>query len=323
MPLTAGQLDKIAKLSAIFLPYATSRRERAIKNGGRFAHYTSADAALKIISSKSIWMRNATCMSDFREVQYGFQLLRGYVEGNRTKFDSALDSCFTGVAAEALKLFDGWWQSIQLQSYITSISEHDASEDLHGRLSMWRAFGGSTARVALIMKAPLALGVNANLGAMLSPVAYFDGDNVTRELDSILGNVRANQEFLKGGDRQVVVNSVFMMLATAVVSRKHEGFHEEREWRVIHFPKVFPSPHIPSSIEVIGGVPQLVYKIPFKDNPEAELSGLEPRELLDRVIIGPTQFPWAMYEAFVAALESAGIPDAASRVRVSEIPVRT
>jgi hypothetical protein len=323
MPLTADQLEKIAKLSAIFLPYATSCRERAIKNGGRFAHYTSADAALKIISSKSIWMRNATCMSDFREVQHGFQLLRRYLERNQAKFDGALDACFTGVAAESLKAFDGWWQSIQLQSYITSISEHGASEDLHGRLSMWRAFGGSTERVALIMKTPLALGVNVNLGAMLSPVAYFNGDDVTHELDSILDNVRDNQEFLRNGDRRVVVDSVFMMLATAVVSLKHEGFHEEREWRVIHFPKMFPSPHISSSIEVIGGVPQLVYKIPFKDNSEAELSGLEPRDLFDRVIIGPTQFPWAMYEAFVTALESAGVPDAASRVRVSEIPVRT
>jgi hypothetical protein len=323
MPLTADQLDKIVKLSAIFLPYATSRRERAIKSGGRFAHYTSADAALKIITSKCIWMRNATCMSDFREVQYGFQLLRQYLEGSRAKFDGALDACFTGVAAEALKIFDGWWQSIQLQSYITSISEHDASEDLHGRLSMWRAFGGSTARVALIMNVPLALGINANLGAMLSPVAYFNSDSVARELDSILENVRVNQEFLRGTDRQGGVNSVFMTLATAVVSLKHEGFHEEREWRVIHFPKILPSPYIPSSIEVVGGVPQIIYKISFKDNPEAELSGLEPSELLDRVIIGPTQFPWAMYEAFVAALESAGIADAGSRVHVSQIPVRT
>jgi hypothetical protein len=32
------------------------------------------------------------------------------------------------------------------------------------------------------------------------------------------------------------------------------------------------------------------------------ISGLSPCDLLDRIIIGPTQFAWAMYEAFVAAV---------------------
>jgi hypothetical protein len=263
-----------------------SRRDRMIKNGGRFAHYTSADAALKIITSKSIWMRNTTCMSDYREVQHGYQALRQYLERNRAKFDGALDACWSGVAAEALGLFDRWWQSIQLQTYITSISEHDASEDLHGRLSMWRAFGGaSTARVAIIIKVPLALGVNANLGAMLSPVAYFNSDSVTRELDGILDNVCANQPFVSSIERQQILATVFMMLMAAVVSLKHEGFHEEREWRVIHSPKIYPSPHILSSVEVIGGVPQLVYKIPFKNVAEAELQDCNSTNCLTGLLL--------------------------------------
>jgi hypothetical protein len=121
----------------------------------------------------------------------------------------------------------------------------------------------------------------------------------------------------------VAEDSVFLLLVTAVVSLKHEGIHEEREWRVIYSPKRSPSPHFESSIEVFGGVPQQIYKIPFRNDPGAGISGLEPNEILDRIIIGPTQFPWAMYEAFVAALAGAGIKDAASRVFVSQIPVRT
>jgi hypothetical protein len=323
MPLTAEQLDQIAKISAIFFPYATCRREAIIKVGGRFAHYTSAESALKIITSKSIWMRNATCMTDFREVNHGHEVLLRYFGKNKAKFVTTLDACCAGIGTEVLNFFDGWWQSIQLETYITSVSEHDAREDLHGRLSMWRAFGGSSARVAIVIKIPLTLGNNANLHAMLSPVEYLSEEDVERELDAVLNNIRINERYLSALDREVLRNSAFMMLAMAVVSLKHEGFHEEREWRVIHFPKMYPSPFIQSSVEVIGGVPQRIYKINFKNDAQAEITDLEPSEIIDRVIIGPTQFPWAMYGAFVSALDGAGIPDAGNRVRVSEIPVRT
>jgi hypothetical protein len=45
--------------------------------------------------------------------------------------------------------------------------------------------------------------------------------------------------------------------------------------------------------------------------------------MLDRVIIGPSQFPIAMYDAFVEELDNAGVKDPSSRVVASQIPVRT
>jgi hypothetical protein len=73
----------------------------------------------------------------------------------------------------------------------------------------------------------------------------------------------------------------------------------------------------------VNGIPQIVYKIPLENNSGAGIVGLSLTELLDRVIIGPTQFPWVTYEAFVAALDAAGVKDAGSRVFVSSIPIRT
>jgi hypothetical protein len=73
----------------------------------------------------------------------------------------------------------------------------------------------------------------------------------------------------------------------------------------------------------VSGIPQLVYKIPLENNSAAGISGLALADILDRIIIGPSQFPWAMYEAFVAALDEAGVKDAANRVFASQIPVRT
>lgn len=49
----------------------------------------------------------------------------------------------------------------------------------------------------------------------------------------------------------------------------------------------------------------------------------EIAELIDRVIIGPSNYPIPIGEAFVAALQEAGMKDAATRVFASNIPLRT
>ena len=103
---------------------------------------------------------------------------------------------------------------------------------------------------------------------------------------------------------------------------KHPGFHEEKEWRVIHSPTQEPSERVLCHTEVIGGVPQPVYKIPLRNFPDEGLEGVEVPELLDRIIIGPTEYPWAVYQAFKQVLTAAGVPDAGKKIIVSDIPLR-
>jgi hypothetical protein len=189
---------------------------------------------------------------------------------------------------------------------------------------MWRAFGNSTARVAIVIKLDLELGKNLSLGAEPSPVAYFTDQELAYELNTVIANIRNNQEFLRSIDRSWLLATVHTMLTSAMVCLKHEGFDEEREWRVIHSPaRHSPTDHIRSSIEVVAGVPQRIYKISLRSDAEADLTGLNPDELIDRIIIGPTQYPFAMYEAFVSALADAGAANAGNRVFISQIPVRT
>ena len=78
MTLTPEELELAEKLGRIFMPYAGRRRLAAIEEKRRFVHYTSAAAALAIIKSKRLWMRNTTCMSDYREVQHGFAILNSF-----------------------------------------------------------------------------------------------------------------------------------------------------------------------------------------------------------------------------------------------------
>jgi hypothetical protein len=175
--LTPKELELAEKLGGILMPYAGRLRSAAIARRGRFVHYTSAVAALEIIKTKRLWMRSTTCMSDYREVQHGFDTLNKFFNdpAGKSAFSEALNQCANGVAEEAIVLFNQWWTDIQFQTYISSISEHDDSEDLHGRLSMWRAFGRTVARVALVLTAPLTSGVSAPPQHPFQPCGLFHG----------------------------------------------------------------------------------------------------------------------------------------------------
>lgn len=91
---------------------------------------------------------------------------------------------------------------------------------------------------------------------------------------------------------------------------KHPGYVEEKEYRVVHCPRLHPSTRLIKAVEIIGGAPQIVYKIPLQNIPDEGLTGVELPELLDRLIIGPTQHHMATYQAFVDLLNDAGVPDA-------------
>ena len=312
--MTALTSEQVQRLETIFMPHATKKRAALYDNGARdyarFVHYTSAEAALRIIESKRIWLRNTTCMSDYREVQHGFDLLNKYFTNDekRNRFFEVFDNCASNAGMEAVTLFNQWWNDLRFNTYIASISEHDDREDLHGRLSTWRAFGsGNAARVAMVLKVPNFSTGQAGLNVIFSPVAYLSEDEVHGEIDNVIQHITKHCEFLRTVDRSLVVGTVFAMLVAGVVCLKHEGFHEEREWRVIYAPRRTPSPLMESATEIVNGVPQIVYKIPLDAAVSDTLSDLDLACLLDRLIIGPSPYPWAMYEAFVAALAKSGI----------------
>lgn len=317
------------RLEGILMPTSRKQRDDFYRhNGGRFVHYTPAEAALNIINSKRIWMRNAMCMSDYREINHGYELFQGFLgdKANANRFIAALDACAPGVANEAIGLFDQWWGNIQTDTYIASISEHDEKEDMHGRLSMWRAYGGNSARVAIVFRVPWYTGAAKELSISLNPVAYLDQTELHNELATVISNVEKNVDFLKTIDRDELRGYIFTLFMVGVTGLKHEGFREEREWRVLYSPKLNPSPLIESSLETIGGVPQTIHKLPLDktiSTSSAALAELDFAKIFDRLIIGPSPYPYAQYEAFVSALGKAGVENAEERVFVSGIPIRT
>jgi Protein of unknown function (DUF2971) len=319
------------KLEEIFLPQAARLRSKLFMAGQasgpvRFVHYTSAEAALNIIKTKRVWMRNATCMTDYREVQHGYDILFRFfsVAEKRDAFLKALDAPVPGAATEAIKLFDGWWNTIRFNTYIAAISEHDGSEDFHGRLSMWRAYGGRSARVAIVFSLPYDSNGPKALKILFNPIMYADEMGAHGFFEEAIQNINANHDYLKNVPRELVVSWAFTMLLVNVTCLKHPGFKEEREWRAVYCPKFSASPGLmKNSIQSVGGIPQTVYELPLDGKMDPVLEDIDFCKLFDRLIIGPSQYSFALAEAFHAALLEAGVPDAGQHVFISEIPIRT
>jgi hypothetical protein len=92
--------------------------------------------------------------------------------------------------------------------------------------------------------------------------------------------------------------------------------------REIAYPFLYLSRRDKSSTEVVAGVPQVVYKIPFDGSASPMIADLDFGQACDRLIVGPTPYPWPIYGAFVEALKASGVANAGERVFVSDIPIR-
>ena len=321
-PLDVRDKDVHALVGRVFLPYNQARTQQAIANGGRFAYYTTASTALSILSKRRIWLRNAGVMNDFSEISHGLACLDAARKGPAGAIiDNAVDRHFSGLSAEIADTFDALRPLLYLDTYMTCVSEHRASEDARGRLSMWRAYGGRHG-VALVFNGAPMFGTSTAIGAFSSPVFYGDPAAFATEFASAAAHIDRSIDQIVHLGRDLVKSAMVQMFRFAALCTKHPGFQEELEWRVIASPSSYNTPRLISAVEVVNGTPQLVIQIELANSLQDGLVGMEPGELIDRVIIGPSQFPWATARAFHQVLAEAGVPDPVERTVVSDIPLR-
>ena len=189
------------------------------------------------------------------EANFGHQQLVRLFQNQelKTAFIEALAPYGDDMGNRVLKHFDEWWKNIQFNTYITSISEHDQSENVYGRLSMWRAYGGNSAKAALVLRMPLAPGQVAGLRLLFSPVEYLAFDEIVQEFRDALQSIQNNAAVLAKIKPELVFNMAFFMLVLAALCLKHKGFSEEKEWRAIYLPHALPSDSVERNVEVAGG----------------------------------------------------------------------
>ncbi len=320
------EAEAYKKLASVCMPHAVTRLQEIKSKGTKFAHYTSAYAALQIIEKQTVWMRNALLMNDFSEVQHGQACLANswHDEQLGGKLKAVLDRLQPGLSNALADTFDNLNFDRQANSYLISISEHGSAvlnEEKYGRLSMWRAYGGNTNVAFVFNNTPFISESNA-LMAFTSPVLYCDETEFPTHFSEVVNNLEENFELLEAVGPNAVLQTIASAFHFAALSTKHPGFAEEKEWRVIHSPTIHSSPRIGCDIETINGAPQLVYKLKMEDYPSEGFVGATLPDLLEEIIIGPTQSPLPVQEAFVAKLTQAGVKDAWDKVRISDIPLR-
>ena len=306
----------------LLFPETHEKMESIKRDSKRFVHYTNAEAASQIIKNGRFWLRDATCMNDTREVQHGIDcLIRSYNGPEGQAFQNACETIHPGSPQLIANIFNKIIPNARSGTYIACFSEHEDTEDTIGRLSMWRAYGSATASVALVLKNEPFFNEESITGAYTSNVSYIDEVNFEKQIADRTKTLLNNSSSFKSLTLQEFAVSIVNMFYFAVFSSKHPGFQEEREWRVIYSPSLKISEHILETTESVRGVPQVVQHLELKKyNDNLDLS---IPKILDRVIIGPTQYPEAQKRAFVKLLESVGAENAAEKVYVTSIPLRT
>lgn len=314
------ELDEDSKkLWSIFHPRSEERVKEVNDKKTRFVHYTRGATAVSILQNKRLWMRNTTCMNDYSEVRHGLESLLQALESTSggNAFKIALHGIFPGFIEPFLKYFNAPAFFAAHDTYILCLSEHDDGEDETGRLSMWRAYAAD-AGVAIVIKND-AFKLSPDLFGVFTTHVEYGGMLVCgAELERIAQKITENSAFILALGQVKISEWVTRMFVYAAIALKHPAFKEEREWRAVHLPWYNPSNVLETEIVTISGVPQRIYKIPIDRVPQTRIPNL-----IDRIIIGPTQYPVAVRDAFVRLLKSDGVLNPDSKVICSYIPLRT
>ena len=314
-------------LYSLFLPHDFEAMRRLEADGGapelRLVHYTTTEAAVSILKSEKVWMRNAALMNDFREIQHGIECFEAACNaGAGSRLGDLLNEVHEGIAAEINHALRNWADQIRKETYLISLSEHEPAEDNTGKLSMWRAYGSGRG-VALVLNTTAFRSESEALGAYTSKVFYADAEIFTAYFDALVTQLEANVAALRALSRQGVLDWMYVFYRATLLSTKHPGFAEEKEWRVLFSPIEPSRGRIVKSSEIIGGIFQKIYVLPLIDFPEENHIGAALPGLLNRLIIGPTSYPFSIYQAFVDLLQEKGIDGAEGKVYASNIPLRS
>lgn len=309
--------------SPLFFPEANQAADEFDRNDSLLAYYTTAETALKILKNKELWMRNVRVMNDPQEVEHGLRCLQiAYESAEGQKLKAALDQAHPGISDEIEAQYNKWRLHFQFDSYIACFSTHTAVDDAYGRLSMWRAYGGSSG-VAFILNPGVLLRPSSALAAYSSPVAYLDMEMTRQKIGLLAESIAAESAMLRTMPREELKTNMFNVFRYAALSIKHPAFAEEREWRVVATPELQRSPAVKYEQECLAGTPQRVLKIQLADIPEQGLIGLDPDSFIQRILIGPSEHPVMVAQAIIDAARSAGISNPDRRVHHTNIPLRT
>ncbi|MFN3876819.1 MAG: DUF2971 domain-containing protein [Brevundimonas sp.] len=306
------------ELFEIFHQRAALRIAQARNQGQRFAYYTNGATAKDILANSEIWLRSPSCMNDFSEVRHGYDMfIRNWSSPKGIGLRATLQTIHPGTADRLFNhITSNSLRQLFAETFIACVSEHDAKDDEHGRLSMWRAYAAQTG-IAMVFSGEIFAVEDDGFGAYYSPVEYMSEIEFSDEFEKLANRLLANVDELKRLSPDDFFTCIYHAALMAMLCVKHPGFREEREWRIF---SIDPTNLglLTRSIEVVGGVPQPVLKLPMV----TQAQGRSALDKLERLLIGPTQYPVAVRSAMLELLTQKGVNNPSAVVHLTGIPLR-
>ncbi|MCK0068211.1 DUF2971 domain-containing protein [Kordiimonas laminariae] len=309
----------------VFFPKYKSKLPFFEKNEVKLAHYTSAGTAYEIIKNEEIWLRNTNYMNDHDEVNHGLKCLHNILSSTEVLnfFKDTLNSISPGIFNETTQRFDRMAPYLNQETYISCFSEHDpVSENDLGRLSMWRAYGGNSG-VSIIFNTGPFFSESNSTKALSFLVDYEKTSSLKGHLLQTLHRLQEEREYFSSIPKERLIDTILMYLLSFPLAIKHPGFQEEKELRIVYNPAVLVSDKLIADTVTLDDIPQKIYKIPLKDYPEEGFIGATPKDIINRIIIGPSHHATSLKKTFIELLQNKGVENAETKVVCSDIPLRT
>lgn len=281
------------------------------------AHYTSIGVLEKIMKSGEIWFSNPLFTNDLEEVRFG--VLEGLRLFNAN--DAVNNACQTPERASVLRhAFNHFYAQFDAEhafdTYVFCLSEHDP-ENTDGLLSMWRGYGGQGNGAALVFNTGFITAPNDNSPLIITRVHYASAEGRKKWLDERITQWAGILEKAVLPDDKLYL-AVIRFFA---LKSKHDGFKEEREWRVIYLPK-----HDRETKKFIfdylmttrGVEPKLRFKIePLDPSQEWTFASI-----LERIILGPSLSSFLARRGVERMLQTVGKTEFCAKISASLIPLR-
>jgi hypothetical protein len=286
------------------------------------AHYTSLDVLEKIMRNGELWLSNPLAMNDLEEVRFGFLQGMKLVEQS----EAVTRACKTSERAVNLRAAFAYYckefdEQHAFDTYVFCLTEHEpANKD--GLLSMWRGYGGNGNGAALIFNSNFAIR-NQNSPILISRVHYDTADGrilwINDRIDQWCWLLEKSG--IPDDKLFLAAKSLFNFIKLFALKSKHDGFKEEREWRIIYLPERDTRQEAFKLDYIIGkhGVePKLRFEIKPIDSTENWSFG----DILDQIILGPSQSSWLARRGVERMLEIVGRTEFKKKLSVSGIPLR-
>jgi hypothetical protein len=289
------------------------------------AHYTSLEALEKILQNNEIWFSNPLFMNDLEEVKFG--VLNGVtvIKGS-DKIRAALKSetrhrAFTEAVDYYISHFD---EKHLLDTYVFCLSEHDP-QNKDGMLSMWRGYGGNgkgaalvfdTARLSPVEDSPFVL-ARVHYGSSEERLLWFD------RIASLFAKTLTEND-IPDDKLYIPSHAILRRITLGALFMKHDGFKEEKEWRVVHMADRAREGKLKLMQHYLNGSRGVEPKLRFKFEPLADITppDFSLDHVLASILLGPSTSSVLAVRSVERMLDLIGRSELKTKLIASSIPLR-